>query len=624
MASTSVFQNLIIELKVLIFEHTTNILDLGVTCKAWAKVIQDPHARAKWLIKKYGKSYALFHAVRLGPKFINAEVVQSLLSNKASLSRYFIQRLLLHFGEYDSKLTELKAKHNVCTAETNKINDLKRQNLHPWASNLPVDVFVAILNEGYNRFKEEDMNIKGNDMELFHFLSAGPLIISQAERKLKENYELIKELILKMLFIPLPPRPKVKFTDTVEYLQRSQAPEEYPPKDGYENDRQLNVIARAILICPTLVDLWKSIGYVEICRDVNDLVLQGALLILFPPNPLDTYVQPKVCEIVSKLAELTKLGFHLSTSVMADAFLIFEQKLETIGDVMIKAFQEIQEETCSQIASECLEEIAKPGKNLRNSNVLNFLKNYIEPKFQAKVVNEILDKSGVGIRKNEMKKIHRMLDRPTGIVSLTLNSIFYKWNLEEFGHELKIIERCFDDILIARVWIDIQLKNRPGQTVPKEMTPSACKAICSIYSTYCAAKVSFKNYHLLILCKSNSKDVIDPFFEFMNDSLAKDEAYLKFNGLEETKKLLNNIKTMNKTKPYHKQKVHNLILLDWINKLVYMYNNKINSGSLSNFNRQFLEFWSHFNRTVLYNEYGRGEFQPNKNNIKGKFQIFKL
>ncbi|CAG8707432.1 3356_t:CDS:2, partial [Acaulospora morrowiae] len=133
--------------------------------------------------------------------------------------------------------------------------------------NLPVDVFVAILNEGYSRFNEADMTIKGNDMELFRFLSAGPLVISQAERKLKENI-------------------------------KTQAPEEYPPKDGYENDRQLNVIARSILIYPDLVLLWKSIGYVEICRDVNDLVLQGALLILFPQNPSESYILPNVSDVV--------------------------------------------------------------------------------------------------------------------------------------------------------------------------------------------------------------------------------------------------------------------------------------------------------------------------------------
>ena len=33
-----------------------------------------------------------------------------------------------------------------------------------------------------------------------------------------------------------------------------------------------------------LGQLWKRIGYYEIGTDINELVMQGALLILFPPT----------------------------------------------------------------------------------------------------------------------------------------------------------------------------------------------------------------------------------------------------------------------------------------------------------------------------------------------------
>jgi hypothetical protein len=45
---------------------------------------------------------------------------------------------------------------------------------------------------------------------------------------------------------------------------QARAHEEYPPKDGYENSRQLNVVARAILIYPDLVLVWEEISYYEI------------------------------------------------------------------------------------------------------------------------------------------------------------------------------------------------------------------------------------------------------------------------------------------------------------------------------------------------------------------------
>ncbi|EXX69363.1 uncharacterized protein OCT59_007913 [Rhizophagus irregularis] len=85
-------------------------------------------------------------------------------------------------------------------------------------------------------------------MELFHFLSAGPLVINFAPQKLFQN---IKDLIIYKM---VSPRPKPTYEDTVHFqLMQARAYEEYSPKDGYENSRQLNVVARAIFIHPDLV-----------------------------------------------------------------------------------------------------------------------------------------------------------------------------------------------------------------------------------------------------------------------------------------------------------------------------------------------------------------------------------
>ena len=98
-------------------------------------------------------------------------------------------------------------------------------------------------------------------MELFHFLSAGPLVINFAPQKLLQNINEIKDLIINKKFIPFPPRPKPTYEDTVHYIQlmQARAHEEYPPKDGYENSRLLNVAAWAVLIYPSLVNLWEKI-----------------------------------------------------------------------------------------------------------------------------------------------------------------------------------------------------------------------------------------------------------------------------------------------------------------------------------------------------------------------------
>ena len=51
-------------------------------------------------------------------------------------------------------------------------------------------------------------------MELFHFLSAGPLIINYAPQKLLQNINEIRDLIMNKKFIPFPPRPKPTYEDT--------------------------------------------------------------------------------------------------------------------------------------------------------------------------------------------------------------------------------------------------------------------------------------------------------------------------------------------------------------------------------------------------------------------------
>jgi hypothetical protein len=86
------------ELRIEIFKQIDKPLSLAN--RDWYEVSRDPHARAEWLVYKYGRAHALFHAVRLGNKFTTIEVVQALLSRNVILSRYFVQRLLIHFS-YD-------------------------------------------------------------------------------------------------------------------------------------------------------------------------------------------------------------------------------------------------------------------------------------------------------------------------------------------------------------------------------------------------------------------------------------------------------------------------------------------------------------------------------------------
>jgi hypothetical protein len=69
--------------------------------------------------------------------------------------------------------------------------------------------------------------------------------------------------------------------------------------------------------------MWKEIGYYKICGDVNELVMQGALLILFPPTPQNDWECPGVCAIITRLNQLIDLEFKLTDIVMEEAFHLF-------------------------------------------------------------------------------------------------------------------------------------------------------------------------------------------------------------------------------------------------------------------------------------------------------------
>src|SRR5436190_18043448 len=181
-------ESLIDEIRIEIFKYVENPLSFSLTDRKWNEVSRDPHARAEWLIFKYGRAHALFHAVRLGNNFTTIEVVQALLSRNVIFSRYFVQRLLMHFGSYDEELIELKIEHNVnhVDFDFDKIRTFQKKSQSPWASNIPLTVFTKLLVEGYNSIGRNLVS-KGNDMELFHFLSAGPPVINHAPQKLFQN-----------------------------------------------------------------------------------------------------------------------------------------------------------------------------------------------------------------------------------------------------------------------------------------------------------------------------------------------------------------------------------------------------------------------------------------------------
>ncbi|CAG8718009.1 1624_t:CDS:1, partial [Scutellospora calospora] len=84
----------------------------------------------------------------------------------------------------------------------------------------------------------------------------------------------------------------------------------------------------AILLDQRFVNLWKEIDYFDICKNMNDLVIQGVILILFLPASINFINDKKI--VVKRLKELIELGFALNDKVIFDIFLLQANFLEMI------------------------------------------------------------------------------------------------------------------------------------------------------------------------------------------------------------------------------------------------------------------------------------------------------
>ncbi|CAG8531409.1 4675_t:CDS:2 [Scutellospora calospora] len=207
------------EIMINTFKYIKQPMNLILSCKRWSFISKDSQTKAEWIIFQCGRAHCLFHAIRLGPTFISVAVSRAIITKGGILSRYFAQRLLIHYGNYDQKL----------------------------------------------RIKD----------------------------------------------------------------------------------------------------------YSQFCKDVNDLVLQGAILILLPPaQPIGSDVKA----INERLFELIDLGFQLNYS---NIFHLFEHRLDEVGKILIDSFAEIMKESQGCFLHKCLMETLKSTYKPKNENIQDFFYKYL-------------------------------------------------------------------------------------------------------------------------------------------------------------------------------------------------------------------------------------------------------
>ncbi|CAG8783265.1 2916_t:CDS:1, partial [Acaulospora morrowiae] len=242
--------------------------------------------------------------------------------------------------------------------------------------------------------------------------------------------------------------------------------------------------------------------------DVNDLVMQGALLILFPPTPSCGYVRPDVNRVNERLEELIELGFDLTYNVIGDIMQLFENRLSDVGGIFLESFVKIKGITVKELLEKILIESIKPERNLKKFELWNFLNIHLEKiydedfneeakKLRSKIeyqedafmkaMTEYMEHTSESNITNNPDNEDDTEDAPKKfITSLKLLPKFYSWILKIFGANAEITKVCFDDILKTRVSINEQLiQDLNSELPPNGWTKCSYEATVNIWKIFC-------------------------------------------------------------------------------------------------------------------------------------------
>src|SRR6185369_226949 len=88
-----------------------------------------------------------------------------------------------------------------------------------------------------------------------------------------------------------------------------------------------------------------------------------------------------------------------------------------------------------------------------------------------------------------------------GIRTLTLRSSFYNWILKNFDPNSMVTKLCFHDIILSRLWIDVEKQHHPERDITTIIRGDAIDNIISIYEDFCKNQVRFEILHTQLLKK---------------------------------------------------------------------------------------------------------------------------
>ncbi|CAG8586910.1 10776_t:CDS:1 [Paraglomus brasilianum] len=310
-----------VELKVEIASYVEIPFFLGCCSRDWHKIVNSPHTKYKWLLNKYGRIHALFHAVKIGEPLLNFEAAELILKN-SHISRHFIHRLKLGYG---------------------------KRGL--WGSNISNDVYERILN-----YKAEYASCNCDDMQSIRQILEG----TGSEDDIRTIIEIHN-------FTPFPP----SSTFRTYVFENSAAESDNPHSNGYATASEMKIVANAIISYPKLLDTWRKIGYHEVTTDLENPVVQLTLL-----NICSTSV-PSIQTVTQKLCDLQSIGFLLTGTLIGNALLLFERRLSDVGESLIEGFSIARKMSKADVREMCLIDLLDPARNIEQHDALDYIINSV-------------------------------------------------------------------------------------------------------------------------------------------------------------------------------------------------------------------------------------------------------
>nr|CAG8545259.1 2026_t:CDS:2 [Entrophospora candida] len=166
---------------------------------------------------------------------------------------------------------------------------------------------------------------------------------------------------------------------------------------------------------------------------------------------------------------------------MGDVLLLFENELSMIGELILKSFQIFRNEDIQQILEYCLVQILMPEKGLKNLTILEFFRNHD-------------DNSNRFIR------------------LFSLNLSVYSWIFKKFESDSRVTSRCFDEILLARYYMDSQSILTHIKMEQDESLKTIFETFDKLCKQFFFSEIPYKTYHLKYLIKSDESVLLNRFF----------------------------------------------------------------------------------------------------------------